>query len=135
MNMDDLKAILRKDEGYDNMPYIDTVGKLTIGYGRNLQDNGISKEEAEFMLDNDIKRSIKDLSSYSWYINQPEQVKLALVNMCFNMGLPRLLTFRKMIAALIEKDYVKAAKEALDSKWAHQVGNRAKNVALQLRGQ
>ncbi len=130
---EDLKAWLRHNEGYDNMPYIDTVGKLTIGYGRNLQDNGISREEAEFFLENDIKRAIKDVEGFSWYQLAPESTKRGLVNMSFNLGLPRLLSFRKMIEALINKDYTKAAVEALDSKWAHQVGQRAKDVALMIR--
>lgn len=130
---EDLKAWIRQCEGYDNMPYIDTVGKLTIGYGRNLQDNGISRDEAEFMLENDINRAIKDLQSYSWFHSSPDSTQRALINMSFNLGLPRLLTFRNMIQALIDKDYTKAAKEALDSKWALQVGNRAKDIALMIR--
>lgn len=128
-----LKQWIRNGEGYDNMPYIDTVGKLTIGYGRNLQDNGISKEEAEFMLSNDINRAVKELEQYSWYLTQPDKVKRALINMNFNLGITRFLTFKKMIAALINKDYTKAAMEALDSKWSHQIGNRAKDIATEIR--
>jgi len=130
---DKFKDWIRRGEGYDNMPYIDTAGKLTIGYGRNLQDNGISLEEAEFMLDNDIKRALADVEDKEWYKDQPEGVQRALVNMSFNLGLTRLLTFKKMIAALLEKDYAKAAREALDSKWAHQVGDRAKDIAVMIR--
>lgn len=109
------------------------MGKVTIGYGRNIDDNGISQVEAEFMLDNDIARCLKELSPYPWYVNQPENIQNALLNMCFNMGISRLLGFRKMIMALVAKDYTKAAIEALDSKWATQVGQRAKDVALMIR--
>lgn len=114
-------------------PYIDTVGELTIGWGRNLDDNGLSKEEADFLFDNDFNRCERELGAYAWYTDQPEGVKGALMNMCFNLGLPRLLGFKRMIAALEAKNYNLVAKEALDSKWATQVGDRAKDVAVMLR--
>jgi lysozyme len=133
MNKLQLRNWIKAHEGYDDHPYICTAGKLTIGYGRNLQDNGISQDEADLMLDNDMKRAEKDLLGFSWYITAPSGVKDALFNMSFNMGLTRLLGFKRMIAALIDKDYTKAAIEALDSKWATQVGQRAKDVALMIR--
>lgn len=133
MNKEKLRAWLKHDEGYDNMPYICTAGKLTIGYGRNLQDNGISQDEADLMLENDMKRTEKDLLTCKWYIDAPPSVKDALFNMCFNLGLPRLLGFKKMIQAIKDKDYTKAAIEALDSKWATQVHGRAKAVAVMIR--
>ena len=129
----DLKEWLKQCEGYSNEVYTDSVGKQTIGYGRNLSDNGISQDEAELMLDNDIKDCIQDLSQYIWYLDQPEQVQIALINMCFNLGLPRLLKFRKMIYYLCEKDYLHASIEALDSKWAKQVHGRAKDIAVMIR--
>jgi lysozyme len=114
-------------------PYIDTVGKLTIGYGRNLDDNGISQEEADILFNNDFDNCQRELSQYAWYTSQPEGVQAALMNMCFNLGLPRLKLFKRMIAALYVKNYTLAAQEALDSKWAAQVGERAKDVAVMLR--
>lgn len=131
--MSNLKEWLKKCEDFKSHPYLDTVGKVTIGYGRNIDDNGISEQEADIMLDNDIDAARKDLSPYPWYYEQPFGVQDALTNMCFNLGLPRLLTFRKMIAALVVKNYTHAAIEALDSKWADQVGERAKDVAVMIR--
>jgi lysozyme len=131
--MQDLKDWIKKCEGFRAFPYLDTVGKVTIGYGRNIDDLGISAAEAEFMLDNDLARCEKDLSQYSWYLIQPDNVKMALMNMCFNIGINRLTGFKKMITALINKDYTNAALEALDSKWATQVGQRAKDVAAMIR--
>jgi len=106
---------------------------MTIGWGRNIEDNGISQEEGDFMFDNDYARCEQDLSSFHWYTDQPDDVKAALMNMCFNLGLTRLLGFRKMISALIDKDYARAANEAIKSKWATQVGQRAMDVALMIR--
>lgn len=113
--------------------YLDTVGKQTIGWGHNIEDNGISKEEADFIFDNDFARCQRELAPFPWYVNQPENVQAALMNMCFNMGIGRLLGFKRMLSAINGKDYTKAAMEALDSKWAGQVGDRAKQVALMMR--
>jgi len=133
MRQDELKRWIKSYEDFSNKPYICTAGKLTIGFGRNIQDNGISDIEAEFMFNNDMKRTEQDLMTCRWYINAPSPVKDALFNMCFNLGLTRLLGFKKMIKAIIEKDYTNAAIEALDSKWATQVGERAKDIAIMIR--
>lgn len=128
-----LEEWIEKCEGFSSHPYLDTVKKVTIGYGRNIDDNGITKEEAKMMLRNDIARCKAELAPYMWYVNQPEGVQMALLNMCFNIGIGKFLGFRKMIMALTVKDYAKAAIEALDSKWATQIGQRAKDVALMIR--
>jgi lysozyme len=128
-----LKDWIKKCEGFKPYPYLDTVGKMTIGYGRNIQDNGISKEEADALFDNDFARCERELAPYAWYINQPQHVQDALMNMCFNLGIGRLLGFRKMIKALVVKDYTTASIEVLESEWAAQVGDRAKDVALMMR--
>ena len=131
--MTSLKDWIKRNEGFKSHPYLDTVGKVTIGWGRNIDDNGISKEEADYLFDNDFDRCQRELAPFPWYVNQPQNVQDALMNMCFNLGIGRLLGFRKMIAALTVKNYTLAAKEALDSKWATQVGDRAKQVALMIR--
>jgi len=120
-----------QDEGLKLMPYKDTVGKITIGYGRNLSDRGISVNEAEFMLENDIKIAISDakrIMGDKWK-ELPLNVKLVLVDMAFNMGLSRLRKFKRFIQALKKGDYITAKKEILDSRWAHQVGDRAIELA------
>ena len=131
--MSDLKKWIKDHERRKLKLYKDTVDKWTIGYGRNIQDNGISPAEADFMFENDFARCEKELAPFPWYVNQPQHVQDALMNMCFNLGIGRLLGFRKMIMALTAKDYTKASIEALDSKWAGQVGQRAKDVALMMR--
>lgn len=133
MQKQNIKDWIKKCEALRLLPYLDKVGKLTIGYGRNLDDVGISKQEADFMFDNDFSQVEKTLSTYDWYNIQPDGVKAALINMCFNVGITRLKEFKKMIAALKNKNYTAAAQEALNSKWAIQVGQRAKDVALMLR--
>lgn len=129
----DIKNWIKKCESCVLTPYFDTEGIMTIGWGRNLRDNGIRQDEADLMFDNDFDYCEKMLSHYDWYIYQPDSVQAALINMCFNLGITRLKGFKRMIAALENKNYALAAKEALNSKWATQVGQRAKDVALMIR--
>jgi lysozyme len=129
----DIKDWIKKHEGFRSHPYFDSVGKLTIGWGRNIEGNGISKEEADILFENDFDAAVNDLMRFDWWVMQPKSVQDALVNMRFNLGLHRLLGFTKMIQALQEKNYSKAAQESLDSRWAKQVGDRAKDVALMIR--
>lgn len=129
-----LRENLIEDEGLRTKPYTDTVGKLTIGCGRNLDDVGISRTEALMMLDNDLKWVFDDLDrNMPWWRRMPEPAQRALANMAFNLGISRLLAFRNMLAALQAMDYETAAEEALDSRWARQVGDRAKRIAALYR--
>ncbi len=130
MTFDDLEPWVKKYEGFSRRPYEDTVGKISIGWGRNLTDSDLEMEIAELMFENDLKTAVHSLENYVWYKIQPESVQCALINMCFNMGITRLLGFKKMIAALSDHDYKRAALEALNSTWAKQVGSRAKDIAL-----
>lgn len=130
----DLHNDLVRDEGLRLKPYRDTVGKLTIGIGRNLDDVGISEAEAHTLCENDIARTIHDLERRLPQFNgYPEIVQRAVANMAFNLGVSGLLGFKNMIAALDRGDYQEAAAHALDSKWARQVGRRAQRVAALIR--
>jgi len=134
LNKEKLVRDLIRDEGMRTDIYEDTVGKQTIGVGRNLTDRGISEAEAMFMLTNDIEIVEKELDTrMSWWKTKPADIQLALANMAFNMGVPTLLRFHKMLAAIIQDDNDTAAEQALDSKWAEQVGARARRIAELIR--
>lgn len=126
-------AQLIRDEGFKLKPYRCSEGKLTIGVGRNLEDNGIREDEATLMLENDILASEGEVSALSCYRKLNEPRKAVLINMVFNLGIIRFLGFRKMLAALDAGDYARAAEEMLDSKWASQVKGRALRLAEQMR--
>lgn len=129
-----LKKDLIRDEGMRLKPYRCTAGKLTIGVGRNLDDVGISEKEALDMLQTDIVRVYDALTkSLAFFPNLSQNQQRALVNMGFNLGVSKLLKFKKMLAELSRGNGEAAAKEALDSKWAGQVGDRATRVAELLR--
>ncbi|GAB3123810.1 hypothetical protein GCM10027256_18490 [Novispirillum itersonii subsp. nipponicum] len=129
-----LAADLRRDEAVRLLPYRCTAGKLTIGIGRNLDDVGISAEEAAVLLGNDIRRVLAGLDrQLPWWRGLSAGRQRALANMAFNLGLPRLLGFRQMLAALQAGQWEEAARQALDSKWAGQVGERADRIARLIR--
>ncbi len=120
-------------EGLRLKPYRCTAGKLTIGVGRNLDDKGISKEEALFLLRNDIATVTTQLQKYDWYINTDPIRQKVLIDRAYNLGVGGLLQFRRMIAALGRGDYEGAADQMLDSRWAVQVGYRAVRLAEMMR--
>lgn len=125
---------LKRDEGLRLTPYKDSVGKVTIGYGRNLDDAGISQYEADLLLQHDITNASQDLrGALPWTEGLDEARRGVLLNMAFNMGIHRLLGFKITLAMVQSGDYDKAADEMLDSKWAEQVGARAHRLAVQMR--
>jgi lysozyme len=124
---------LRRDEGCRLKLYQDTVGKWTIGIGRNLSDVGISQEEADLLLQNDIKAATVSLeSTFPWTMALDDVRKDVLLNMVFNMGVGGLATFRGTLSLLEAKDFSGAAQAMLASKWAEQVGPRAQRLSIQL---
>lgn len=127
--------MIKRDEGTGPMkdgrllPYRDSVGLLTIGYGRNIDERGISQEEADYMLSNDLADTIKEAHSFPWYQGLSEERKAVICNMIFNLGLSRFKGFKKTIQYIESCDFDKAAIEMQDSKWARQVGPRATRLS------
>lgn len=127
-----MKQELTRDEALKLKLYKDTKGKMTIGIGRNLDDVGITADEADFLLTNDIANSTQDLDmALPWWRDLNETRQRALLNMIFNMGLHALMEFKEMLAALKGKDWERASQEALNSDWAREVGSRAQRIAVQ----
>lgn len=128
--MENLKKLLLRHEGLKLKPYRDTVGKLTIGVGRNLEDKGLSPQEAFMLLEADINvATIAVKSVFKGFEDLSEARQAVLISMAFNMGLGGLCEFRNMFAALERSDFDTASKEMLYSKWATQVGVRAIELA------
>jgi lysozyme len=124
-----LKNLIIRHEGLSLKPYADSIGKLTIGVGRNLDDVGLSKTEAFFLLDNDIENLTNKLESIPIFNTLNTSQQIALTDMAFNLGFHGILRFKKMWAALEENNYYLAAREMLNSKWAEQVPLRAKELS------
>lgn len=130
---DALRRQLMAHEGVRLKPYVDSVGKITIGVGRNLSDKGITEDEARQFLDADINNAILDMTVFPWFPNLDPVRQRAFVDLCFNIGLPRLKGFTKMLAAAARGDWDAAAHELLDSRYAEQVGKRARTLAHMIR--
>ena len=129
-----LKLFLIRHEGLELKPYKCPAGKLTIGVGRNIEDNGISEDEALYLLENDIKRCEKELKEiFEDFEDLPENVKIALIDMIFNLGKTRFLKFKKMIQAIKDKNFIKASEEAKNSHWCKQVKSRCEDVCKLLK--
>ena len=133
------KQMTKTFEGLRLKPYKCTAGKLTIGYGRNLEDVGISQAEADMLFERDFAQAEADVNRLLKDNNIPvdnliEQRFYVLTDMMFNLGYNRLSKFKKMLYALKNGLYDDAAKEMLDSTWATQVGNRATQLAALMRG-
>jgi lysozyme len=130
----DILEQLKRDEGLRLTPYRDTVGKLTIGIGRNLEDVGISKDEAEYLLANDLSKAKIELAqALPWVTNLDDARRGVLLNMAFNMGVKGLLKFKNTLALVKAGSYETAAQEMVKSLWAKQVGERADRLAMQMR--
>jgi len=137
MDFGKVMDMIEVDEDYRQHPYRCTAGKLTIGIGRNIEDNGISRTEARFMLYNDTYSAWADLAQFIFpaqFNSWPEKVQMALVNMRVHLGYNSFRSFEKMIKALKVEDFSAAAHEILDSKYAKEdTPERAERIASMIR--
>jgi len=146
----DQKVLLTKelvrDESLRLKPYLDCCGKawfnctcvekgkLTIGVGRNLDDVGITQEEAKHLLEGDIRTAENCLNAaYPWTQSLGDTRRRVLVNMMFNMGLPVFSQFKRTLAHVQAGRWEEAAVEMLSSDWSQHVGDRALRLAEMMR--
>lgn len=133
-SMSSLTDQLIRDEAVRLKPYRDSVGKLTIGIGRNLDDKGISLDEAKVLLSDDIAEVTQQLADHlPWTTELDEPRRGVLLNMAFNLGTIGLLGFHNTLTLISEGHYDEAATAMLESRWASQVGARATRLAEQMR--
>ena len=132
-NREELIDQLIDHEGMELEVYEDSLGIATIGIGRNLVDRGITEDEARFLCNNDIDIVERELVAEFPIVAELDSIRQrVLIDMAFNVGVPRLTGFRKMWAAIHCGDYAEAAVEMMDSKWARQVGRRAERLSLMM---
>ena len=125
---------LKRHEGFRGMPYLDTEGELTIGYGRNLEARPLTEDEATYLLVSDLPRYEARLLAIRPLVASLDPVRrAALLNMAYNLGTRGLRKFRRMWTAIEQSDWERAADEAMDSRWARQVKGRAHDIAYMLR--
>jgi lysozyme len=132
--MNKLIEQLKIHEGMKLKPYKCTAGKLTIGIGRNLEDVGISEDEASMLLRHDIQEATRQLlHAFPWMGDFNDARISAMINFTFNVGIGTVKKFENTLSYMQSGDWDKAADEMMDSRWARQVGNRALEVTEQIR--
>ena len=150
-----LKDIIKRHEGYRNKVYFDIMGHPTIGIGFNLdrvdvkydiaklgenieeilKGKELTDSQINYLFQNDLETAKEDASSFlPNFENYPEEVKVILVDMAFNMGRHKLAQFVKFREALLNQDYERASKEMIDSDWYKQVGNRSRELVSLMEG-
>lgn len=129
MDMERLKRDITRREGLRLHVYDDHLGNPTIGVGR-LLSRGISETTAMQMLEEDIDIVLNELKQkLPWFDEMPEVVQECLVDLGFNLGVPRLMQFQLTLGFLQAHKWQEAAEELLRSRYATQVPNRANEIA------
>lgn len=135
MDLAKVKKRLIQEEGKKHFPYRCSADKISIGVGRNLEDRGISDITIDQMLDEDIDICVGELrQNLSWFDNAPSGIQDVLIDLAFNMGVPKLLTFVKTLELLRTSQYAKASDELLRSRYAAMLPNRSGRNAEMIRG-
>jgi lysozyme len=132
----DLKTQLLREEGAESCAYQDSLGFWTIGVGRLIDSRkggGLSNEEIDFLLENDIKRNYEAvLAALPWMSKLNDARQAVLIGMAFQMGLKGLLQFKRTLGSVEDGQFAEAAEEILESKWAQQTPKRAYRMAKQM---
>lgn len=118
MDLQKIKHSIKKHEGVRLKPYECPAGKLTIGYGRNLEDRGITTLEADFLLERDLLDTKLELVDSIKFFHKLDDIRQnVLIEMAYNMGLPNLLEFKNTLKFMEKGDFINASIEMLDSQW------------------
>lgn len=121
---DKLFSTIIEDEGCKRYAYEDSLGYLTIGIGRCIDEKkkgGLSMDEVMYLFNNDIKRCKDSMSKYPWWNKLDDVRQGVLIELCFNIGASGVDGFKKMLAAIADANYMVAGVELVDSKWSTQV--------------
>jgi lysozyme len=134
-----LKDQLKIDEGVKYEIYEDHLGYATFGIGHLITDKDpeygwpvgtkVSEDRVNKVFKTDVQKFVSETQKvFPDLINKPDNIQVVLVNMCFNLGAPRLSKFKKFITAINDEQWIEAAVEMMDSRWARQVGPRAERL-------
>ena len=129
-----LKVSIKQHEGYRSKVYKDSLGIDTIGYGFAIKDLELDEDICDIILDRKIKElATRVNNTFSWYRYMPQEIKDVVMNMCYQLGVGGFSKFRKTISFLQNKQFHDASEEMLDSLWARQTPNRAKELSNRVK--
>ena len=125
---------IKKHEGYVGIVYKDSLGIDTIGYGFAIKDLELDKDICDIILERKLHALTDRINNkFKWYMYMPPEIKDIVVEMCYQMGVYGFSCFKKTIAYLQDKKFKEASVEMLDSRWAEQTPNRAKELSNRVR--
>ena len=128
------RRLLELHEGRRSAMYYCTAGAPTVGIGHNLRDNVMSDRAIDVLLTDDVAAVARDLDKvFPWWRDEDEVRQAAMVDLCFNLGITRFSKFHNTLNAWHAHVYEAAALGLENSKWYHQVGNRAKRIVDMVR--
>ena len=136
---DELKNRIKKHEGFRDVMYLDSLGKKTIGYGHLVTEDGIlpgiqySKKELDELFEKDFSTALKDATKLVSHLDLPNEAFNVIIEMCFQLGLPKVTKFVNFLDALKNHDYSRAANEMLLSKWNEQTPARCQELSNIIR--
>ena len=134
---EELKLIIKdikKHEGFEPKVYKCTEGYDTIGYGFAIKDLVLDKDVADLILMKKLHKLLQRIViAFPWFKDIDDTAKAVIVNMCYQLGLSGFSKFKKTIYLLETEQYEEASVEMLDSLWAKQTPNRAKELSETLR--
>ena len=125
---------IKQHEGYVGIVYKDSLGIDTIGYGFAIKDLELDEDICEIILE----RKLKELETrvnlkFKWFMYMPQEIKDVVMEMCYQLGVGGVSKFKKTIAYLQNKQWEEASVEMLDSLWAKQTPNRAKELSNRVK--
>tara|TARA_Y100000361_G_scaffold80477_1_gene71164 strand:- start:952 stop:1356 length:405 start_codon:yes stop_codon:yes gene_type:complete len=126
---------IKQHEGYVGVVYKDSLGIDTIGYGFAIKDLELDKDVCDMILERKIK-NLEDRvrNKFGWYPFMPQEIQDVVMEMCYQLGVTGFSKFAKTITYLKDKNFEKASEEMLDSLWARQTPNRAKELSRRVKG-
>lgn len=136
---DELKNRIKKHEGFRDVMYLDSLGKKTIGYGHLVTEDGIlpgiqySKKELDELFEKDFLIALRDATKLVSHLDLPNEAFNVVIEMCFQLGLPKVTKFANFLDALKKYDYNRAANEMLLSKWYEQTPARCQELSNIIR--
>ena len=125
---------IKQHEGFRSTVYQCTEGYDTIGYGFAIKDLKLDEDIAELILIRKLAALQERIShTFGWFFNANKTVKDVVTNMCYQLGISGISKFKKTIYLLETEQYEEASIEMLDSLWAKQTPNRAKELSEEIR--
>jgi lysozyme len=125
---------IKQHEGYVGIVYKDSLGIDTIGYGFAIKDLELDEDICDIILERKLYNLEHRVNlKFSWFIYMPQEIKDVVMEMCYQLGVNGFSKFKKTVSYLQDRQFEEASVEMLDSLWAKQTPNRAKELSNRVK--